>query len=176
MFAQGETEEAVKQWATEPEVALADADQCIRRISQEIASIDVANQEASTVQEQQRKLEFEKRLTEQRLKQEQEAAEEKRKLDFEYQQKLREVKQDPSSQATPPTPTPSSAKMPKLIISRFIGTPQDWVRFWGQYEAQIHKSTIDEVTKFSYLRSWLILKCESSLMACHLPVRAMPKH
>ena len=63
------------------------------------------------MQEEEQKLEFEKRLLEQKLQQEKEAAEEKRKLDFEYQQKLKEVQQTSSNQPTLKVPT--VVKMPK---------------------------------------------------------------
>ena len=42
--------------------------------------------------------------------------------------------------------------MPKLIITKFNGTPQDSLRFWGQFETQIDKSTVLALTKFSYLK------------------------
>ena len=42
--------------------------------------------------------------------------------------------------------------MPKLNITKFNGTPQDWLRFWGQFETQIDKSTVLALTKFSYLK------------------------
>ena len=42
--------------------------------------------------------------------------------------------------------------MPKLVITKFNGTPQDWLRFWGQFETQIDKSTAPALTKFSYLK------------------------
>ena len=48
--------------------------------------------------------------------------------------------------------------MPKLVISKFQGTPQDWVRFWGQFEAQIHNAETSPVTKFSYLKELVDLK------------------
>ena len=48
-----------------------------------------------------------------------------------------------------------NTKMPKLVISKFDGTPQDWVRFWGRFWGQF-SSLIDSakepaITKFSYL-------------------------
>ena len=89
-------------------------------------------------------MEFEKRLTEQKLQQEKEAPEVKRMLDFEHQQKLKKVQQTVSNPQVP-----RAAKMPKLIISKFTGTPQNWVRFWSQFESQIDKSSVDDVTKFS---------------------------
>ena len=48
--------------------------------------------------------------------------------------------------------------MPKLVITKFDGTPQDWMGFWGQSETQIDKSSVPEVTKFSYLKELLVLK------------------
>ena len=48
--------------------------------------------------------------------------------------------------------------MLKLVITKFDGTPQDWMRFWGQFETQIEKSSASEVTQFSYLTELLILK------------------
>ena len=48
--------------------------------------------------------------------------------------------------------------MPKLVITKFDGTPQDWMRFWGQFETQIEKSSAPEVTKLSYLKELLVLK------------------
>ena len=52
----------------------------------------------------------------------------------------------------------NAVKMPKLVITKFDGTPQDWVRFWGQFETQIDKSSSPEVTKFSYLKELVDLK------------------
>ena len=48
--------------------------------------------------------------------------------------------------------TCSAVKMPKLVITKFNGTAQDWLRFWGQFETQIDKSSVAAVTKFSYLK------------------------
>ena len=93
MFAKGETEEKVKEWSQEVEVLLAEADQCTRLITNELKGIEAAAQESVILKEQQQKLQFEKELTEQRLRQEQESVEEKRKLDLEYHEKLKEVQQ-----------------------------------------------------------------------------------
>ena len=94
----------------------------------EINNLDAVAQEALTRKEEQRKLEFEKHLTEQKLEQEKVAAEAKWLSEFQHQQKLKEVHQTKSN---PQEST--AAKMHKLIISKFTGTPQDWVRFWGQF-------------------------------------------
>ena len=130
----------------------AEADQCTRLITNELKDIEAAAHESAIVKEQQQKLQFEKELTEQRLRQEQESVEEKRKLDLEHQEKLKEVQQSSTPHKT------GFVKMPKLVITKFDGTPQDWVRFWGQFHSQIDKSNVDPVTKFSYLKELVKIK------------------
>ena len=49
-------------------------------------------------------------------------------------------------------------RMPKLVITKFDGTPQDWLRFWGQFEILIDESSAPEVTEFSYLKELVNLK------------------
>ena len=155
MFSQSKSEEEVKNRAQTPERMLAEADQCVRKLTNEINNLDAVAQEALTRKEEQQKLEFEKRLTEQKLEQEKEAAEAKWMSEFKHQQKLKvSVQQNESN------PQVSTAvKMPKLIIFKFTGTPQDWVRFWGRFESQIDKSNEDDVAKFAGVwRNWM-LRC-----------------
>ena len=85
MFLQGKDEEEVKIWATTPETMLTEADHRVRRLTQEINRVELAAQEELTLKEEQHKLDFQKRLTEQKLRLEKEADEEKRKLDREHQ-------------------------------------------------------------------------------------------
>ena len=54
--------------------------------------------------------------------------------------------------------TSDVVKLPKLVITKFDGSPQVWMRFGGQLETQINKSSAPEVTKFSYLKELLVLK------------------
>ena len=79
-----------------------------------------------------------------------ELAFEQKKLDLQHAQKK------PTETAGV---TSDVIKMPKLVITKFNGTPQDWMRFWGQFETQIDKSSAPEVTKFSYLKELLVLIC-----------------
>ena len=44
-----------------------------------------------------------------------------------------------------------TAKLPKLVISKFEGSCMDWPRFWGQFTEAIDKSSIPPITKFTYL-------------------------
>ena len=160
-FAKGEDEQQVKEWAVEIERVLANADECIRQITKELKDLESVAEEANLLNEQRKKLDFEKLLTEQKLQQEQAAAREKMERDLEYHQKLKEIQQNSSSSSD--VPKSSCAKMPKLVITKFDGTHQDWIRFWGQFEAQIDKSSVDPVTKFSYLKELVEVKVRKQI-------------
>ena len=62
---------------------------------------------------------------------------------------------------TSKSPKESSAKLPKLTITKFQGTYLDWLRFWNQFETEIDKAAITQVAKFSYLKELLITKIHS---------------
>ena len=57
------------------------------------------------------------------------------------------------------------AKLPKLTITKFNGTFQDWTRFWNQFRETIDKSGIPNVTKFAYLRELLDTKIRKMVEA-----------
>ena len=56
----------------------------------------------------------------------------------------------------PPAAQEQHARMPKLVISKFQGTHLDWFRFWNQFQAEIDKTNVNQVTKFSYLKELLV--------------------
>ena len=58
----------------------------------------------------------------------------------------------------------SAAKLPKLVITKFNGTHQDWSRFWNQFEAEIDKSKAAAISKFSYLKESVDSKVRSSYL------------
>ena len=45
----------------------------------------------------------------------------------------------------------SHAKLPKLQITPFNGTPMDWVRFENMFSSQVHSKEIPDEVKFEYL-------------------------
>ena len=47
------------------------------------------------------------------------------------------------------------AELPKLIMTRFSGTHNDWIKFWNQFEAEMDKSNWPSISKFSYLKEIL---------------------
>ena len=56
-----------------------------------------------------------------------------------------------------------NAKLPKLVITQFKGTPANWMRFWGQFTAEIDVADISQITKFSYLKQLLELQVRPSI-------------
>ena len=93
--------------------------------------------------EQQR--EEERRLTELRERQqeyERQCLQEK--LEAELDMAKRKLEMEKNARST-------SAKLPKLKITPFKGTPTDWVRFENMFVTQVHDKPISEEEKFGYL-------------------------
>ena len=78
-------------------------------------------------------------------------------LELKHQQKISSLKEVASTSTPNGESAVRIAKMPKLVISKFNGTPQDWVRFWGQFSLQIDTSH-EPITKFSYLKELVDVK------------------
>ena len=51
------------------------------------------------------------------------------------------------------------------MITKFDGTYMDWPRFWGQFTEAIDKTSVQPITKFSYLRELLHCKVKRTLEA-----------
>ncbi|KAK2546733.1 hypothetical protein P5673_033632 [Acropora cervicornis] len=153
-FVNGEDEESVQEWSSGIEEIVNQADECMRELTSQIEQIDRNLKHASALHEHKREIELER----EKLRQKQEAVERAHAEELEFEKKKLELKQ---VQTEPPEITAMASnvvKMPKLVITKFDGTPQDWVRFWGQFETQIDKSSTLEVTKFSYLKELVDLK------------------
>ena len=64
--------------------------------------------------------------------------------------------------AASPAPV-KSAKLPKLVIIKFSGELTDWPRFWNQFEAEIDRTEVAAVTKFSYLKELVDPKVKTTI-------------
>ena len=58
-----------------------------------------------------------------------------------------------------------SAKLPKLVLTKFDGSYMNWPKFWGQFSEAIDKSTIAPITKFTYLLELLEPKVKRCIEA-----------
>ena len=78
-----------------------------------------------------------------------------REEQLEHERQVYEAKIKMKSELKIPSESGSSkdeiqAKLPKLTITKFNGTFQDWTRFWNQFSETIDKTGIPNVTKFAY--------------------------
>ena len=58
----------------------------------------------------------------------------------------------------------AKVKLPKLVIS---ANQLHWLRFWNEFNAEIKKSTLPRVSKFSYLKELLVAKEKVLEMVYH---------
>ena len=86
---------------------------------------------------------------------------EKFELQFIYEKKLNEEREKlkPIEQGS----QKPNVRLQKLQITKFDGTHTDWLRFWNQFEAEIHAADIPAVTKFSYLKELVVPKVRISI-------------
>ena len=110
---------------------------------QEEIDEDMERKRFEAKQEQQR--EEERPLTELRLQQEEhERSMWQDKIDAELQATLKRLEREKEARST-------TAKLPKLIITPFKGTPTDWARFVNMFITQVHNKSISSEEKFGYL-------------------------
>ena len=101
--------------------------------------------------------EFATKLREQQFEQEMkfEQARLQQKLQFEKSQLESSKKQENEAKA--------HTKLPKLVITKFKGVATDWLRFWSQFETEVDRAEVAQVTKFSYLKELLEPKVRTTI-------------
>lgn len=77
--------------------------------------------------------------------------------------KLEQKSKMPSpDQSTAKSPSKGNVKMPKLVITKYVGTYEKWLLFWNKFKAEIDSADIPPVTKFAHLKELLESNvCES---------------
>ena len=162
-FAKGESEDEVRTWGEEAENLLAEADEGVKKLAKHIQQMQADRQAAEDAHKRQGKLTFKQKEYEQQ--QAHEEHERQQQLEFErqllnqkleYQKMLEEAHPDPPKKG-------AAAKLPKLVITRFNGSYHDWLRFWGQFTAEIDSAEIADVMKFSYLKELVDPKIRSKI-------------
>ena len=71
---------------------------------------------------------------------------------LEFKKKIEEARKSQVGQVVASPAPVKSAKLPRLVISKFSGELMDWPCFWNQFKAEIDRSEVAAVTKFSYLK------------------------
>ncbi len=129
----------------------------------------VSSFEGSLTALQDKSKEIEKKLLDDSRRIREHEDEERRQMMFDEQKQIEimkmEIKKADSriDNGATRSNTVSSAKLPKLSITVFNGTHLDWLRFWNQFQAEIDRQNIDQVTKFSYLKELLKPKVRSQI-------------
>ncbi len=148
----GEELDEIREWSSTIEGKLVDFEGAIselKRLEKEIKSDELKGQEelaAETKRKQfEEELKFEQEKFERRLQHEKALAENKK------------------SHLSDFGATKSITKLPKLVITKFNGQHTDWLRFWGQFKAEIEESEVSQVTKFSYLKELVEPKVRSCI-------------
>ena len=140
------------EWSPGVETQQATADEEITYLSEKLIEINYkASLEAKKCEEELAERDRDKQLQFERAQFEQ-------KLEFEM--KIEEARKN----QVVASPAPGkSAKLPKLVISKFSGELTDWPRFWNQFEAEIDLSEVAAVTKFSYLKELVNPKVKTAI-------------
>ena len=79
-------------------------------------------------------------------------------MELQQAKAVEEAKLSKSHEATDKLEKNVQAKLPKLVITKFNGTYQDWPRFWEQFKETVDKTSVKPVIKLTYLRELLETK------------------
>ena len=154
MFAEGKDDQAVQEWADEFEESVDTGDKCMRQLASKIEQINWKSKHEAVIFEHKQAVTLEN----EKIEQQREAKERAYAEELAFEQKKLDLQQAQKKPTETAGATSDVVKMPKLVITKFDGTPQDWMRFWGQFETQIDKLSAPAVTKISYLKELLVLK------------------
>ena len=134
----------LSKWSDGVEAQQETADEEITYLSETLVQINYKTslqakkcEEELAERDRDKQLQFERAQLEQKL---------------EFEKKIEEAKKSQNSQVAASPAPEKSAKLPKLVITKFRGELTDWPRFWSQFEAEIDKAEIAGVTKYSYLK------------------------
>ena len=144
-----ESPEDLNLWITEVDGKILAADESVKSLKETLEEL----RQEELLKKQEKELDFEQKLFETKMKFQTE-------LQTAKKQAEEENKFTASGSASGHVPP---AKLPKLNISRFDGTYEDWPRFWNQFVEIIDKTSMAGVTKFAYLKSFLDPKVKKSI-------------
>ena len=150
----GEELDEIREWSSTIEGKLVDFEGAIselKRLEKEIKSDELKGQEELTAETKRKQFEEE-------LKFEQEKFERR----LQHEKALAENKKSHLSDFGA-TKSITTTKLHKLVITKFNGQHTDWLRFWGQFKAEIEESEVSQVTKFSYLKELVEPKVRSCI-------------
>lgn len=157
----GASSRSVRQWKKDVKsryaTLIADKERLSKTLKnrQEEINEEIEQRRSESKREQQR--EEERRAAELRTRQEEHERriwEEKLEAELEITHKKLELERNARS---------TTAKLPKLKITSFKGTPTDWVRFSNMFITQVHNKPISAEEKFGYLLEMVSPKVRESI-------------
>jgi len=122
----GDEEDDIQAWSTGIEKSLGEYERAVKRLEELERSL--REQETRKIQEEEERSRWE--------------------IKKKFAAKADEKENDAAGK--------SKATLPELVITKFQGTYLDWQTFWGQFEAEIDKSDISTVAKFSCFKELLV--------------------
>lgn len=120
------------EWSAGVEAKQAMADEEIKYLLETLVQIDYKTslqakkcEEELVERDRDKQLQFERAQLEQKL---------------EFEKRIEEARKSQVGQVVPLPAPVKSAKLPKLVITKFGGELTDWPRFWNQFKAEIDRS------------------------------------
>ena len=83
---------------------------------------------------------------------------EKLEMKLEYERKSEEFKKGKLGETSG-----THAKLPKLSITKFDGTFEQWLPFWNKFYSEIDSTDLPQVTKFAYLKELVLSKIRADI-------------
>ena len=142
-LAETSTEE-VKTWTTKIQTSLEPFEDAITEIEQTIKDL----KETENKKKQQEADIAAALAREEKYKEQLNFEKEKLEQQLYYEEQLEEKRKGSHGQKTDKEHKVNT-KLPKLVITKYNGTHAYWLRFWNQFEAEIHAADIPAVTKFA---------------------------
>ena len=116
---------------------------CLGEAKQKSRSAEKESEKATIAEEREHQLAFEK---------------EKLEMKLEYERKSEEFKKGKQGETSG-----THAKLPKLSITKFDGTFEQWLPFWNKFCAEIDSTDLPQVTKFAYLKELVLSKVRADI-------------
>ena len=120
----GDNPEDVTQWTLEIEEKIAKYEQVMAELHGDVEKLRAKAREEDELREDNKRR--------QRFEEELKLEEAKMQMKHDYEKKLMEESKSSKGNL-------SQVKLPKLVITKFQGTPLDWQRFWSQFERKSTK-------------------------------------
>lgn len=152
-IAKGEQMDEVCAWSNEIDKVIEGVDaeieylgKCLGEVKKKSQMAEKESEKATIAKEREEQLAFEKAQWEMKL---------------DYEKKSEELGSKKGKGLS--GDTGMHAKLPKLSITKFDGSFEQWLSFWNKFSAEIDATDLSAVTKFAYLKELLVTKVRADI-------------